>query len=154
MITAQLTQAPAIARMQVDYSQEMAQLAPQRFRTLTKPDLQGISKYIIQDDGDILIATNQSNTPIAYCVLTTATYKESATVIPQRFAYLIDLYVAPEARKQGHATQLLKDAQAWAKQHQLDFMQLNVLTSNTAARKLYDAAGFKPDYTSMHLSFN
>ena len=154
MTTAQLTQAPVIARMQVTYSQEMAKLAPQRFRALTKPDLQGISKYINQDDSDNLIATHQSNVPVAYFVLTTATYKESATVIPQRFAYLIDLYVAPEARKQGHATQLLKDAQAWAKQHQLDFMQLNVLASNTAARKLYDAAGFKPDYTSMHLSLN
>lgn len=147
-------QAPAIARMQVDYSQEMAKLAPKRFRGLDKPDLQAVSKYIVQDDADILIATNAAGVPVAYCVLTTAAYKESPTVIPQSFAYLIDLYVKPQTRKQGLASQLLKDAQNWSKQHHLDFLQLNVLTDNQAARKLYEAAGFKSDYTSMHLDLH
>ncbi|MSQ43532.1 MAG: GNAT family N-acetyltransferase [Chloroflexi bacterium] len=52
------------------------------------------------------------------------------------------MYVAPEARGTGAATQLVAGVLATARQWGLEQVQLSVVVGNTAAHRLYERAGF------------
>ena len=52
------------------------------------------------------------------------------------------MYVAPEARGTGAATQLVDEVLATAREWGLEQVQLSVVVGNTAAHRLYERAGF------------
>jgi ribosomal protein S18 acetylase RimI-like enzyme len=53
------------------------------------------------------------------------------------------LYVRPAARGRGLGTELLRTAAAYVKEQGAEMLALEVLESNTAAKRLYDRLGFK-----------
>ena len=56
---------------------------------------------------------------------------------------LNDMYVAPEARKQGVATSLLNAARAFAKAENARWLLLETDNTNYAAQQLYEKNGWK-----------
>jgi ribosomal protein S18 acetylase RimI-like enzyme len=57
--------------------------------------------------------------------------------------YIEALAVASEERGHGIGTRLLHDAVAWTQAHGRSRLALNVLQSNTGARRLYERLGFR-----------
>ncbi len=60
-------------------------------------------------------------------------------------AWVISMWVAPEARGRKVATQLLQTMIQWATERGVTLLKLDVVDSNTAAIALYKYLGFKPN---------
>ena len=58
---------------------------------------------------------------------------------------LVDLYVRPRARRAGTAKALMAEVAAWGMQNGAHTMTLEVLTSNVAARVVYDRLDFEEE---------
>ena len=67
----------------------------------------------------------------------------------QAYVYLI--YVAPNYRRQGLGRKLMEHAKDWAKDQGYDQLSLQVFTKNTAALKLYENLGYRPNATLLTL---
>jgi ribosomal protein S18 acetylase RimI-like enzyme len=59
--------------------------------------------------------------------------------------HVIAMWVAPEARRQGLGGALLSQAEDWIRSCGGRIGQLHVTTAATAARRLYESAGFELD---------
>jgi aminoglycoside 6'-N-acetyltransferase I len=59
--------------------------------------------------------------------------------------HLVDLYVRPRARRAGAAKALMAEVAAWGMQNGAHTMTLEVLTSNVAARVVYDRLDFEEE---------
>ncbi|UOQ92704.1 GNAT family N-acetyltransferase [Halobacillus shinanisalinarum] len=57
-------------------------------------------------------------------------------------ASILAMYVSPDFRGKGAGEALLKETKRYAAEIELEILQLSVVTDNTAARKLYEKAGF------------
>ena len=66
---------------------------------------------------------------------------------------LNDLFVAPEARRQGVADQLLAVAEAFAAENQAKGLQLETDKVNAKAKALYESRGWVMDQELDHYSF-
>jgi ribosomal protein S18 acetylase RimI-like enzyme len=60
-------------------------------------------------------------------------------------AWIISMWVAPEARGKKVASKLLQSIVDWAKNEDVKCLKLDVVDTNTAAIKLYESYGFKPN---------
>ena len=58
-------------------------------------------------------------------------------------AHVTDVYVRPRARRRGVATALMREVAVGLAELGADWVTLDVLTSNTAARALYERLGFE-----------
>jgi len=68
----------------------------------------------------------------------------------KRVAYIYQLYVLPEFRRQGHARRALQQYEATARQGGFGSVALNVFGSNTGAQALYRSLGFAVTSIGMH----
>lgn len=72
-------------------------------------------------------------------------YPSFSSVTMQRLWTLNDLYVAPAARRQGVATDLLEAARQYAIETESKGLELATAPDNTAAQALYEALGWQRD---------
>ncbi len=79
-----------------------------------------------------------SHNPVACLWLGTATTPTD----DELRAYVLLVYVAPEHRRQGLASYLLEQAEAWARQRGDHRIGLQVMAQNTAAIALYRKLGY------------
>ena len=68
----------------------------------------------------------------------------------KKIAYINQLFILPEFRRQGHARRALHAYEAMARQGGFDSVALNVFGSNTAAQTLYRSLGFAVTSIGMH----
>ena len=61
---------------------------------------------------------------------------------PKKVAFVYQVYVIPEFRRQGHARRALEAYEAIARQAGFDSVALSVQSANTAAQALYRSLGF------------
>ena len=61
---------------------------------------------------------------------------------PHAVGFVYDLWVAPERRRGGVATFLLKEAEGWARAHGYTKIKLEVSEPNRGARALYEKTGY------------
>jgi ribosomal protein S18 acetylase RimI-like enzyme len=59
--------------------------------------------------------------------------------------HVIAMWVAPQLRREGIGRNLLSHVEEWIRSCGGRVVQLNVTTAASAARRLYEKAGFKPD---------
>jgi len=59
-------------------------------------------------------------------------------------AHVFQMWVAPEGRGQGGGRSLLDTLISWARETGAAFVELDVTCGDTAARRLYERAGFRP----------
>ncbi|MGL5511709.1 MAG: GNAT family N-acetyltransferase [Sporomusa sp.] len=95
------------------------------------------------DSADIFVATDNDNGVVGFMHISEDHTPPFEVFIPLKFANIIDLYVHPNFRKQGIGSKLLDAASQWAKDRELDYIELNVLFENRNAIKLYEHLGYK-----------
>lgn len=88
--------------------------------------------------------------PIAGLWLGQATDQRSGV----RHPYVLLLYVTPDHRRRGIATNLLAVAHLWAKQQGHRQISLQVFSHNQAAQALYSSLGYQPEAVLMKKEFN
>ena len=64
-------------------------------------------------------------------------------------AYLDNIIVLPEYRRQGVGTALLQAAKEWAKDTGHAYMDAKILVENDTSLKLFQSAGFRADSTNV-----
>lgn len=90
--------------------------------------------------------------PAGYCIMTEKHFdgKEGITV-PHSLAFVEDLFVKSEFRRQGIGELLMKTMQDKAKERKLEHFELKVWCFNKGAIHLYEELGFRPKYLCMEL---
>jgi GNAT superfamily N-acetyltransferase len=95
-------------------------------------------------NGCILIAECDGEAAGFVCVV--AALRGEAPDDPAPFAWVQDLYVKPEYRRQGVAGMLMADAERFARAEGAHQIRLGVLNGNDGARAFYARYGFR-EYT-------
>lgn len=68
----------------------------------------------------------------------------------KKVAYVYQLYVLPDFRRQGHGRRALQEYETIARRGGFDSVALNVFGSNTIAQALYRSLGFAVTSIGMH----
>lgn len=140
--------AAAVAALYTQLTLEMATLAPTVIRPLMTADPQYFRDYITDANADVFVSTDGSRLN-GFALVVAATTGADPEVVPHRFAFCIDLFVAPSARRQGLGRQLMAQVAAWGQAHDCEFVQLNVLGADHGARDFYAELGFAPQQLTL-----
>ena len=70
-------------------------------------------------------------------------------LVRHRYGQIDDLFVCPEARRQGVGQALIRAAEAWARQSGVDSVELVVWEFNEPAHRLYRAHGYSTQFRRM-----
>ena len=62
----------------------------------------------------------------------------------RRHGFLAEMFVAPEARGEGHGRALIGAVEAWARERGHKVMMIGVLAGNARAIRAYEGAGYAP----------
>jgi ribosomal protein S18 acetylase RimI-like enzyme len=100
--------------------------------------------------GDILVAEADG------CIVGFIHIEEESTppypsVVPHRFACIVDLIVTQESRRNGIGQLLLEEAKRWAKSRGLAYLELMVLEGNETGKSFYESEGFSTASRTMRL---
>ncbi len=90
--------------------------------------------------------TEDRSRPIGFTQL----YPTLSSIAAKRVWTLNDLFVHPDARKQGVGQALMKAAEAYARATQAKGLQLSTAIDNVTAQRLYEAMGYVRDDTFLH----
>jgi ribosomal protein S18 acetylase RimI-like enzyme len=99
--------------------------------------------FLLLDDNDQAIAFAQL-------------YPATCSLAMKRFYWLYDLFVAPHARRGGHARTLMNHLTATFKAEGAQRLSLDTARSNTAAQALYESLGYQAeqDFITYHQMLN
>ena len=89
----------------------------------------------------ILLALNAGNDAVGFCQL----YPSFCSVEAKPIYVLYDLYVAPQGRRSGAGTALLRAAETTPQANGKARMDLTTAKTNTAAQAAYEALGWVRD---------
>lgn len=104
-----------------------------------------IRERLTREDSVIFLAFG-ADVPVGFVQL----YPSFSSVAMRRLYILNDLYVSPEARKQGVATALINRSEAFAAEAGAVRLALATAFTNTAAQRLYEKLGWKKDELFFH----
>lgn len=136
--------APTVAALYQQLTQEMAALAPTIIQPRMLPNLNYFNQYIADAASDVLLSVDEHDQIQGFLLIVIANTGTDDEVVYHEFGFIIDLMVTPAARHAGVGQALLAAAADWSRQHDLEFLQLNVLAANLAGRDFYAKAGFTP----------
>ena len=88
--------------------------------------------FVYEEDEEVLgmLIVSAMDTPKYNCI------------VEHRFAYIFDIVVDKNYRGKNIGSKLLNRAIDWAKEKNLDHIELSVLAENHGAHKLYSSLGF------------
>ena len=131
----------AIAEIYRTLFEAMSNLQPQYIQAAEQdPDF--ILKIITESKKDILVA--QCGVQLLGFALVLMTHTPPyRCFVPHPYADLLDLAVLPDARGNGLGTLLLQAVKGWAKAYGADYLELDALSNNQGAIRLYERAGFR-----------
>jgi GNAT superfamily N-acetyltransferase len=92
------------------------------------------SEIFVADEDDVLLGflhVDEMQTP------------PYASLMPHRYAVIMDLYVTAPVRGRGIGTLLLHAAKRWAKERGLDYLELMALSEAADAVRLYEKEAFR-----------
>ncbi|MEJ1932759.1 GNAT family N-acetyltransferase [Nostoc sp. NIES-2111] len=99
-----------------------------------------LTRLATQERSVFLVADNQEQL-IAFIVATVE--QEIPIYRTKEFAFIHDLWVEPEYRKQGIAKQIVEQTIERLRQIGVEQIRLDTATANEAARKLFTSCGFR-----------
>lgn len=134
----------AISELYREQFREMAKLIPYFIKEGDQ------SKEFIENTiSDILVYEDNSKV-VGFILLQVKKRPDFSFVIPGRYCYIMDIIVTENSRGQGFGTALMNSAKEWAKEQNCIFLNLDVLTNNTTAIRIYEKLGFVPKAQEMH----
>lgn len=111
---------------------------PSHRETQADVELAEIPGYL--EDGALALLAEADGSPAGYAL---------AKLESQRICHLSDLYVRPAARRRGLARALMAHVVDWGTERGADVMTLEVLSTNTDARTMYDRIGFTEEMATL-----
>lgn len=111
-------------------------------------DLAFLEEMINSIDNDFLVAVDHNEIVgmVALYIEHTLPYE---CYVPHRYLNFADIYVEPEYRSKGVGKQLIDAVKQWAKDKQVDYIELYVVKENPRAYDLYFKEGFEEVHTVM-----
>lgn len=100
-----------------------------------------IGERLRQGESLILLAQDAQGQAVGFSQL----YPSFCSVQACKIFVLYDLYVAPQARTQGVGRQLLRAAEALAREHGVARLDLTTAKTNRQAQSVYEALGWVRD---------
>ncbi|MGS4344260.1 N-acetyltransferase family protein [Myroides odoratus] len=136
--------------LQLLYQKQFADLQhhqPYSFKA-DLPAFDFLQETIEAEDCEFILAVNQGQLVgmAALFIEQTLPYE---CFVPHRYLNFADLYVEAPYRNQGLGKQLIQAVKDWAKQKQVDYIELLVLKQNNSALQLYLAQEFEIVHTTM-----
>ncbi|TKI53775.1 GNAT family N-acetyltransferase [Lysinibacillus mangiferihumi] len=117
-----------------------------------KQDVTFIRNSINENGSDILIA-EKDNQVLGFLLIKETVTPPYSCLIEHKYAFIIDVIVGNQYQSQGIGSVLLLEAKKWAKNRNLDYLELNVLSENIGAITLYEKQGFKDMSHTMRFEF-
>lgn len=137
---ANISDLPAIESIYRELFAHMAGLQPDYYLKASQ-DPTFIQTMIESDDSALLIAKKDNQT-FGFIMAQEQTTPPYNCIAPHKFAYIFDFVVTEKARGLGIGKQLMNALEEWTKSRHLDYIELSVLSNNTAAHKLYENIGY------------
>lgn len=106
---------------------------------IREPGVSFVRSRVTDEDAVVFLATGEGG-PVGYVIAEVQT--PPPMVEPVRECHVTELFVAPDARRQGVATALLAETEAWAVETDCAFLKLMVSADNRAALDLYEASAY------------
>ena len=94
------------------------------------------------EDADIFIAVD-AGSPVGMIHVREAQTPPYDSVVPHRYAEVIDFIVTATHRRRGIGALLMAAAKEWGKARNLDYIELFVLSNAKGEQLFYDSEGFK-----------
>ena len=127
-------------------------LLPDKFRPSGAPDATFCSQDVylaeLNDEKIALFVAESEEKLLGFIKVYEKSTPENPILVPKRFLLLDNLYVSEQNRGQGIAQALYKKVNHWAKNREIDTIQLNVYAKNKKAVDFYDKLGFTPSSTT------
>lgn len=143
-----LNDVPAIIRLYREQFKEMEKLIPDFIKEANQ-DETFIKNTITDKNSDILIYEHNGMV-IGFILLQAKIRPDFEFIIPGKYCYIMDVVVTEKFRGNGYGTALLNSARDWATEQNCKFINLDVLSNNTKAIKLYEKLGFIPKAQEMY----
>ena len=126
----------------VDWGKRLTNESP-RFKKqgFDEKRVRNVFAYLIDKHGSILMVTDEYSNPVGTLIGALDTDWRTG----QTLAYEQGLYVLPEYRKSGAASDLIETFKVWAEMNKADRIQVGTITGIHADRtvKLYESLGFE-----------
>lgn len=119
-----------MANLQKDYIKE------------SKQDENFIKMAIEKKDYDIFVS-EENNEIIGFAVVQEMKTPPYNCIVEHSYSYVIDIVVSPSQRGRGIGKKLLNEIKNWSINRKLNYIELNVLSNNISAIKLYENLGYE-----------
>jgi len=139
-----------ITPLQLLYQKQFADLQrhqPYSFKA-DLPDIAFLTETIQDPDCDFILAVEQ-DTIVGMTALFIENTLPYECFVPHRYVNFADLYVEAAYRNHGIGKQLIQAVKAWAKEKEVDYIELMVLKQNKQALALYLLQEFEIVHTTM-----
>ena len=104
-------------------------------------------------DGDIIVAAVDEGIIVGFIHIEEDKTPPYPSIVPHKFACIVDFIVAEQHRKSGIGRLLLEEAKLWARSRQLEYLELMVLENNEVGRNFYERENFSTVSQTMRLDF-
>lgn len=130
-----------ICLMYQELFEYIAALQPEYYKK-SESNREFIKSIIMGEKADFLVSVNDG------AVMGFAFVEEEKTpsyncLVCHKYAYLSDIMVRNSFRGKGIGTALLKAVKQWAKDRSLEYLELNVLSNNVSAIRMYEREKFR-----------
>lgn len=119
---------------------DMSKLQPEYCRVASQDDC--FLKTIIESDKDDILIAKENHQILGFALVQQQNTPPFNCFVPHKYAYLMDIVVAPDHRGKGIGKQLINAVKSWAKERKMEYIELGVLTENENAIKLYESMEF------------
>ena len=139
---------PVISELYREQFREMSKLIPD-FIKEGEQSTEFIENTLANDESDILVC-EENGKVVGFILLQSKTRPDFDFMLPGKYCYIMDVIVTENFRGKGYGTALMNSAKEWAKERECSFINLDVLTNNPDAIRLYKTLGFIPKAQEMY----
>lgn len=131
---------PGVLALYEDFFAQESELQP-AYVAAAKQDADFLRQVIDSETDELFVAADDGGV-FGFVLVQSMRTPEFSCIVPHEYAYVMDVYVAPEERGQGVGSELIAVVRDWAAERGLDYLELNVLENNERARRFYEKNGF------------
>lgn len=101
-------------------------------------------KDIVQDKNSIAILAESNGEILGFCIVTIRQPSKNPVLVPRKIAYMEDLCIRQDRKKQGIGKQLYSEIINRIKNFDVDSLELMVWSFNEGAIEFYENMGMTP----------